>query len=110
MSKFSNALIRGLLTNENFKELFLTQLGYHLKTTYSTERVLAKINELYELLLPEMPRNTERWDLSMNNWKWDISVLKNYVTDGVITRADYLIDEAIVIFNLTEEDRAKYFS
>ncbi|MDF2686335.1 MAG: hypothetical protein K0S55_1516 [Clostridia bacterium] len=110
LSKFSNVLIRGLLTNESFKELFLTQLGYHLKTTYSSDRVLAKINELYELLLPEMSRNLERWDLSMNNWKWDISVLKNYVTDGVVTRADYLINEAMVIFNLNEEDRLKYFA
>lgn len=108
-SKFNNDLIKALLTNAEFADLFLKRYAYHLNNTFAEERVISSINGFYNLLQPEMTRNCELWSLRMSDWKWYISTLRDFVKDGNITRKDVLITEAAEIFALSEEQVNMYF-
>lgn len=74
---FSTALISNLLKNDQFKALFLQRWEYHMKNTFSTERVLAKIDELYGIWKNEAPRNFQRWNPNIN-WEANVEALRTF--------------------------------
>ncbi len=59
---FETWLIMGLLDNPDFKRAFIERFAYHIKITYNPTRVIERINEIYEVLDPEMPQDREHWD------------------------------------------------
>lgn len=107
MSSFnvSTLFMRKLIQNEEFKKLYLERISYQLKNVWNKERVLAKIDELYNYFLPEMPRNQERWNLTMDTWNERVEYLKTYVTK----RQGYMVSQAKSFFKLNDEEYRKYF-
>ena len=44
---YSTTILRNLLKNREFRALYLERIGYQLKNVWNSERVLARIDELY---------------------------------------------------------------
>lgn len=52
---------RGMLENETFKKKFVNRMCDLLNSQYRKNRVLDKMNEIYNELTPSMLEHTERW-------------------------------------------------
>lgn len=104
-TSFENVLLRNLMKNKDFQKQFLEHLSDQMKNVWKKERVLEKIDELYQMLLPEMPRNQERWGLSMSTWNQKITELKNYVEK----REGYLLSHTKSFFRLSDVEMKQYF-
>ena len=55
-------LIMGLLENEGFRTQFIERFAYHINVTYNSSRVIERINEIYEILDPEMEQDRTHWN------------------------------------------------
>ena len=108
-NKINNELIRALLKNEEFLDRFLTRYGYWLNTSFVEENVISAIDDMVDMLASEQERNAIRWNFKMSTYRWYVSTLKDFVQDGELNRRQILIEEARTLFNLTDEQVAKYF-
>lgn len=75
---FSTTLVNGLLTHADFRRLFIERLEYNMKNTWSTERVLARIDEFAARYEPEVKRNFERWDPGNRVWEQEVQRMRNF--------------------------------
>lgn len=100
-------LTRNFIENPEFRQKFLERTSYHMQNTLSTENVLAKIDEFYQLLDPEVPRERERWGSTYDLWVWDVNYMRRFITNTdhlgqMVERLDRYID-------LTEDEIDTYF-
>lgn len=103
--KVPTTLMRALIKNDEFKDTLLTRISYQLKKVWNKERVLKKIDELYNMLKPEMERNQKRYNMTMQEWENNIEELRKYTN----LREDYLKKTAKSFFNLSNAEMEKYF-
>lgn len=96
-----------LLENEDFRHRFLLRFEEAINGPLSNESVLAKIDELQQLIYPEMPRNCERWGMSMSRWERNVNNIRFLINE--YDWQQYNINTVCKIFKLTEEERLKYF-
>lgn len=99
-------LLRSLLKNDEFRDRVLTRYAELVDTVFSDDYVLEKIDEYEQMLMPEMPRDRERWYLTMDSWRERVELLRSIIRKGY---ADYTIDTLCIVLNLTEEERIHYF-
>ena len=103
-------IMRALIKNNSFKDLFLTQLGDRLKTTFSEENVLAVIDLLAEQIRPEMERERARWDMTYSGWERALDTLRTFVTGkSGVSRSQQFIDDVTNVFGLSSQQVEKYF-
>ena len=74
-------LIRALLKNPEFRELFVRRLEYQMSSVWNKDRVHAEIDRLAGLLDSEVERNNKRWQGSYNGWREKIDGLHRFA-DG----------------------------
>lgn len=56
-------MLRKLLTNEEFKNKFITRFADLLNSNYSEKQALTKLNDMVEIYLPYVQRHINRWGL-----------------------------------------------
>ena len=80
-------VIRGLMKNPEFRELYVYRLEYQMTSIWNKDRVHAAIDHFVELMDSEVERNCKRWPASnYATWQKKIQGLHDYA-DG---RQDYL--------------------
>jgi hypothetical protein len=104
-NEYSTELLRNLMKNKEFRKTYVERLSYNLKNTWDQDTILAKIDEIYNEIKAEMPRNQSRWNLSMSAWNAGIADLKYFVK----TREKYLLSQTQAWFNLSDKEMEKYF-
>ena len=82
----STFMMRKLIVNDEFKKTFLERLSYQLKNVWNEERVLERIDTIYNNLKPEMERNQKRWGMTYSHWEDNVESLRKYTR----LREDYL--------------------
>jgi len=104
---FSTTLLRNLMKNSDFKQLYLERLSYNLKNTWHPDNVNKKIDEVIaEIGENEIKRNQERWKVtSYSTWKNNVNHLRSYATK----RGSYMIRHAKSYFKLSNSEVEKYF-
>ena len=58
---FETVLSTSLLENDDMRDLFLERLSYYMTEVFTTDKMTAAIEELYETMQPEMEKHFERW-------------------------------------------------
>lgn len=101
----STLLMRSLIVNEEFKKTFLERLSYQLDNVWSEERVLQRIDEIYNDLKPEMERDQKRWGMTYQYWEDNVEKLREYTR----LREDYITKQAKSFFNLSDSEMKEYF-
>lgn len=99
---------RNLYKNEEFKDLYLKTLAYHLKNTFTPSRMNEIIDKQASEIETEMPYHIERWNSmypSMENWRYNLNRFKTSLTN----RYNYVIKNVKSDFNLSESEYEKYF-
>lgn len=104
-SKYNNILVRKIMQNKKFRSRFVERLSYNLLNVWTIERINDKMKMLYDTLLPEMPRNQERWGLTMGTWESRLQELKDYIN----VRNSYLLKQTKSFFNLSDKEMQQYF-
>ena len=75
---FSTSLIWGLLQNDTFRALFLERWALHMKETYATDKVIARIDKFADAIRAEIPRNHETYGI-ITNWAQNVEGLRSFV-------------------------------
>ena len=87
----------GLLENEDFKEKFIERFAYHINVTYNPQRVIERINEIYEILDPEMEQDRTHWNEEFESspaWYKELASRWMSYNSWSTTQKDRLIDFA----------------
>ncbi len=106
-SMFSTVLIRGLLKNAEFKELFLSRYSYHVNNTLNPDRLYKIIDSLADTIRDEIPRQHERWGApSLSSWEYTIKRLKIIF----IEKIDLTKKHMKSVFKLSQAEVDKMFS
>ena len=75
-------IIRGLMKNPEFRELYVYRLEYQMTSIWNKDRVHAAIDHFVELMDSEVERNCKRWPASnYATWQKKIQGLHDYA-DG----------------------------
>lgn len=101
-------IARRLYKNQDFKDLYLSTLAYHLEHTFTPKRMHQIIDELAQEIRPEMSYHIKRWPSmysSMNNWENNVTNFKKKLTN----RYNYVTKNIKQQFNLTNKEYEKYF-
>jgi hypothetical protein len=101
----STELLRNLMKNSEFKKTFLERLKYNLENTWKKENILNRLNEIYDMLYPEMERNQKRWGLTMATWNEEVDYIKKYIDKRQTT----LLNQTKSYFKLSNAEFEKYF-
>lgn len=101
----STEMMRSLMKSKEFQKKFIERISYQLKNVWNEERVLTRIDEIYNSLKPEMERNQARWGMTMSHWEEQVEYLRNFAKE----RAKYVKSSAKRFFNLSEAEMKEYF-
>lgn len=101
----STLMMRKLMENDEFKKTFLERLSYQLKNVWNEERVLKRIDEVYNEYKPEMERNQKRWGMTYKEWETNVEKLRTYAKG----RRSHVKKYAKSFFNLSNSEMEKYF-
>ena len=100
-----NTLFIALMGNPTFYSRFLTYMGRMLATEWTSGRIVGMIRERYEALLPELPRQQERWGQSRENFENRVAELVDYAK----TRPRKLVGYFRDTLELTDAEMEHYF-
>ena len=92
-------LLRNLIRNPEFRNLFLNRFADHLNTTFEVNRVLGEIDNLEAILAPEMEEQINRWQSSgnsMEDWQNNVNLLRSFAAK----RPAIVIEDLVEFFNL----------
>jgi len=103
--KISTAMMRSLIKNDEFKKLFLERLSYQLENVWNEQRVIERIDEIYNSLKPEMERNQTRWGMTISHWEEQVQYLRDFAK----VRSKYVKNTAKSFFGLTNAEMKEYF-
>lgn len=78
---WSTLLLRKLLENDGFRREFVNRFADHLNVSFTSERVLHRIDSLERIYLPEMDRHLDRWRLSKRKWQHQINRLRAFAAE-----------------------------
>ena len=101
----NNTLFRSLMKNAEMRDWFLRRMGELLATTFSADNVVAKIQERYAILEPEMAAECKRWGWSLTTWKNYGRRIVSYAKNRPKNMIEYLKDD----FNLSDIQVQDYF-
>lgn len=104
---FQNVLISHLLRNNEFRQIFLERLSYHLTNTYSADNATAHFDKFINQIQNEMKLNCERWPtLSYERWQKNIGNFRSRFEN----RPKVILNDIRNHLKITKEENKKYFS
>lgn len=80
-------MLDSLLKNPEFKQMYDQQWIDMLNGCFKCENILAHFDSMYNLILPEMSRQINRWGGTMADWQSNITYMRNQISSrcAVIT-------------------------
>jgi len=102
---FDNSIIRNLLANPDFRELFISRYCYHINNTFNPERCIAILEQLSGTIRSEVSRNEARWGSpKVDLWEKSIKFIEEFFE----TKPQKAKSHLMVCFNLSEKDIETY--
>ena len=95
-------LFRACMANPRFRDEFLTYFGQMVATNFSTENVLARIQERWDLLSPFLDEYRTHWKTQLDS---GLGVLTKYAKE----RPEKIIRYFQSVLNLSNEELERYF-
>ncbi len=71
-------ILRKLLENEDFKQLFINRFADYMNSYFRPENVAKEIQHFVDLLDEEMPYHTKRWKRRYSSWKFNVGVVRKF--------------------------------
>ena len=102
--RFSTVLLRTLLDNPDFRELFLTRASLHLGKTLAPTRVRQRVDALAAAAEPEIAAESKRWGVRNGKWAQEIALMRRFAAE----RPNEIRRQIVAHFQLSEADQAHY--
>jgi hypothetical protein len=102
--RFSTILLRALLDNPEFKDLFLRRAAHHLRHTFEPSRVRHRINALAAAIAPEIRAENARWLVRGGRFEEEIALMQRFAQD----RPERVRQQLVQYFDLSAEQAADY--
>lgn len=107
-------LFSSLLENRGFREEFITRFAEHLNYTFASDRVINKIDEMADVLRPEISEHGDRWGtFDLKTWEGNVETLRNFARERVKYQRQHIIDyfdlEGMAYLELSISNNAKAF-
>ncbi len=100
---WSTFLLRSFLENETFRNNFINRFADQINTAFRPERVHNIINNMAEMVEPEIAEQIERWKRPgwgwVSVWENDVNVMRNFVN----ARPQYMRGHIREYFNIQSE-------
>lgn len=100
-------ITKNIVKNPEFREKFMKRLSEALATTLSTENVVSRINELEEILDPEVKRDRMRWGYSYSGWKKEIQRMRNFIEN--VDYEGLIVQRISGFLNMSGREVEQYF-
>lgn len=100
---WSTFILRNLLENASYKNLFINRFCDHLNTSFHPDRVLDHIDQKKQLLLPEIERHHKRWKHRFEHWEHEVEVMKTFA----VKRPKYMRRHLEDMFELGPANKLK---
>jgi len=101
---WSTLLLRKLLENNDFKTDFINRFADLLNTSFLSSRIITKMNEMKTVLDPEVPEQSSRWTVPINNGDWNYFL--NTQTNFANARPAIQRDHIRLQFGITSNSNA----
>ena len=101
---WSRVIINRLLLNPEFQDLFLRRMAWQINNVWNEQNVLARIEEYYGILKPEMDKEGARWSPSEALWEKNVQELRDFASK----RNDYFLNYVQTYFGLTDRQMREY--
>jgi len=102
---FSNAIIRKLLENDEFRDLFISRYCYHLNTTFEPDRCVEIFDRMADTIRPEIPRNDGKWHSpKTKNWESSLEFIREFLR----TKPEKAKQQLRSNFGLSEAELEEY--
>ena len=69
-----NQLFRYLMSNEGFRDRYLTRFGELVQGPWASQALLTRFDDYIDVLRPEMTRHCERWSEVLKYSRWEKAV------------------------------------
>ena len=96
----STFLLRKLMENDEFKQLFIDRFAYHLNTTFHKDTVVSRINEFETLLDNEIEYHIQRWHYPQAYGQWINEI--DIMIEFAVKRPCFCAEHVKTKFNLDE--------
>lgn len=100
-----SVFVNALYSNEEFQDLLAKRLAELLKGPLSDAYINAKIEEMADMVRPELAREKERWGGTISQWERMITRLHNFATG----RAEESVNSLCSALHFTKEEKEFYF-
>jgi hypothetical protein len=93
---WSTELLRRMLLNGRFRDLFIQRMAAHMSTTFETEHVLAVIDSLQANIAAEIPRHRARWTKSISydpDWNVLVDIMREFARNRALSVRGHFHDE-----------------
>lgn len=101
-----NTMFVKLMENAEARDWFLRRMGELLRTTFSAENVVARIQARYDLIAPLMGANCDRWGWSLSKWQKSGAKFVSFAKSRPKKLVGYLVES----FGLTAAQAQEYFA
>ncbi len=103
-----HTLIRSLLKNPEFQDMFLKRYAELMHTVLNEKAVNEKIDQFMAWMEPEIAQDRAKYGLSVDKWRNYVQRIRDYVVDGV--RHKNVLASIKSNFGLSTDEMKKYFS
>ena len=101
-------LLSHLLKNEEFKAKYLERTATALSSVFTNERVLARIDELEQIILPDVERDSIRWGRTLKDYNYYMNTLKNFIEKNRTDYGQICRNNICMYLNITEQELMSY--
>jgi hypothetical protein len=88
-----------VLQNEQFRHYFINRYADLMNTSYHQNNLVEMITKFQNIMEPEMPRHTERWNYGLSTWYSEVDYLKEFAQERIPFARKHVQNE----FNLQKQ-------
>lgn len=101
-------LLSHLLKNEEFKARYLERTATALDTVFTNENVLARIDELEQMILPDIERDCIRWGRTLRDYNYYMNNLKSFIEKNRIDYGQICRYNICMYLNISDQELMSY--
>lgn len=98
--KAATVILYKIIQNSTFQDEFIQRYATQLDILFNSNRTTGIVNDLRDIMEPEMQEHLDRWNLNgsnISNWHTDVNQIVNWLND----RPDYVYTNIENFFNLS---------
>lgn len=85
-------LLKTLLQNSEFRNQFINRFADNINTSFDTERINRKIDEMRDAIEKAIPEHTNRWQ-GIKDWNSKIEEMKTFAKDRPDNMRKFIVDK-----------------